>query len=265
MDPSETIEVCRAFDPQIDLTPVVQVCPTCEGSGEAQQCAFCEGTGRKAGGECPSCEGAKQVPCDCDGRGEVNTTRSDITAYMRDRKLDHLSFIEPSKVVWFRLRPITRRQRREYVDAVPGSMDDESVRLERYTRAFQVAVEHIHGATDEDGNAVPINLVRKNGMIQDAELDKLSALGFGDYDVYDIGSVAYWRAKLPFGIAGSYRPPRSSLFAIRMRMQSFLRAAGGTNRGTASTTTTPPSETPGSAPADKTTTGASAPNTSSAQ
>lgn len=249
MDPSKTIDVCRAFDPQIDLTPVVQACTSCGGSGDPQQCAFCEGTGRKAGGDCPSCEGAKSVPCDCDGRGEINTTRSDITAYMRDRKVEHLSFVEPSKVVWFRLRPITRRERREFVDAVPGPMDDEAAMQERYTRAFQTAVTDIIGAHDDEGNAMSVNLVRKNGRIQDTELDKLQELGFGDYDVYDIGSVAYWRAKLPFGIAASYQPPRSSLSAIRMRMQSFLRAAGGKSKTTGSTATTPPSETPGDAPA----------------
>lgn len=114
----------------------------------------------------------------------------EATDYQINRDLEKLALPSEARPITFKCRSMTRRERR---DARRLTVPED-----RYEMAFRFGVLEVSNLPGEDGTLRNPTIVRKDGEpLSDENLD---ALGLGDIDVYDIGSVIWAHSFLGKGM-----------------------------------------------------------------
>lgn len=71
---ADIYRLMEPYDENIEVDEYMQVCPSCDGTGQAQ-CYRCRGEGEIGGEECHQCNGTKLIDCPvCHGEKEYATT-----------------------------------------------------------------------------------------------------------------------------------------------------------------------------------------------
>lgn len=112
------------------------------------------------------------------------------TEYQIHRDLEKLGLPDEARPITFKCRSLTRRERRE--------VRRLSIPEDRYESAFRFGVIEVTNLPGEDGTLRNPTIVRRDGEpLSDENLD---ALGLGDIDLYDIGSVIWAHSFLGKGM-----------------------------------------------------------------
>lgn len=127
--------------------------------------------------------------------------------YAEERDASKLGLPAEARPVLFRCRVLSRTQRNRLSDVA-----NETTKLQMAFRFGLLEIRNIPTANGELTSWVP-QRAKEDGQIDDAALDALEDLGFGDVDIWEIGSVVVAHSFLARG-APAYSPQlRSSQLA----------------------------------------------------